>query len=84
MNRNFTCLQASQTESLHLDARITRQFRSPKVIDATATSTAASVGKKHSKRGKRGSGKQCKAINKNYEKVIAKYAKSKRDDSDLS
>ena len=82
--RNSAYLQVSQTESFHLDRRITRQFKSPKAIDAIATSAAASVRKKHNKRGKRGSSKQRKTINKNYEKVIAKRTKSNRADSNLS
>ena len=82
--RNSAYLQASETESLYLDRRITRQCRSPKVINAIATSEASSGGKKCGKRGKRGSGKQRKTINKNNEKVIAKHAKSNRPASDLS
>ena len=83
-NRNSAYLQASQTESLCLDRRITRQFRSSKMINKIETSAAASGGKKHNKRGKRGSGEQHKTINKNNEKFIAKYTKSNRADSDLS
>ena len=48
--RNSAYLQESQTESLDLDRRLPRQFRSPAVINTIATSAAASVGKKHSKR----------------------------------
>ena len=75
IDKNSTYLQILQTELQYKDRRLTRQFRSPNLVQTTATYPTSSGRKKYHKRAKRGSGKQKMTVKKSSQKVIEKFMK---------